>query len=349
MTLNQILYFRKVARLENYHQAAEELYISQPSLSRSMAALESELGITLFEKKGRGVVLTNAGRLFLEHADRIAGDCDIAAGKMKELASGGGKINIGYIFPLAGHYIPHNVRTFLDQEENKNVAFSFWQNHTPAIAQKVKSGHNVRTFLDKEENKNVAFSFWQNHTPAIAQKVKSGELDLGFGGFLKRDDMEFFPLIQQPLVIVSPEQHPIADEPEVPLVKLTRYPVIGYDRASWMGAYTGHLYRKYQLHPNIIMECPDEYSIVALVRENFGIALMPRTDILEQADGIRIHTLKGLEIYHQTFMFWMKNRYRLPAVERFTEYMKQHADIIEESRNDSENVSKVYLKDIVNF
>ena len=77
MTLNQILYFRKVARLENYHQAAEELYISQPSLSRSMAALESELGITLFEKKGRGVVLTNAGRLFLEHADRIAGDCDI--------------------------------------------------------------------------------------------------------------------------------------------------------------------------------------------------------------------------------------------------------------------------------
>ena len=64
MTLNQILYFRKVARLENYHQAAEELYISQPSLSRSMAALESELGITLFEKKGRGVVLTNAGRLF---------------------------------------------------------------------------------------------------------------------------------------------------------------------------------------------------------------------------------------------------------------------------------------------
>lgn len=100
MTLNQILYFRKVARLENYHQAAEELYISQPSLSRSMAALESELGITLFEKKGRGVVLTNAGRLFLEHADRIAGDCDIAAGKMKELASGGGKSTSVIFFHL---------------------------------------------------------------------------------------------------------------------------------------------------------------------------------------------------------------------------------------------------------
>ena len=52
MTLNQILYFRKVARLENYHQAAEELYISQPSLSRSMAALESELGSHCLKRKG---------------------------------------------------------------------------------------------------------------------------------------------------------------------------------------------------------------------------------------------------------------------------------------------------------
>lgn len=119
MTLNQILYFRKVARLENYHQAAEELYISQPSLSRSMAALESELGITLFEKKGRGVVLTNAGRLFLEHADRIAGDCDIAAGKMKELASGGGKINIGYIFPLAGHIFRTMSTPFWTKKKTK--------------------------------------------------------------------------------------------------------------------------------------------------------------------------------------------------------------------------------------
>ena len=102
MTLNQILYFQKVARLENYHQAAEELYISQPSLSRSMAALESELGVALFEKKGRGVTLTKAGYLFLEHADRIAGDCDVAVGKMQELSSDGGKIDIGIFFRLRG-------------------------------------------------------------------------------------------------------------------------------------------------------------------------------------------------------------------------------------------------------
>ena len=71
--------------------------------------------------------------------------------------------------------------------------------------------------------------------------------------------------------------------------------------------------------------------------------------LIADDEGIVIHSIEDVEIVHQIFMFWMKNRYRLPAVERFTEYMKQHADIIEESRNDSENVSKVYLKDIVNF
>lgn len=72
--------------------------------------------------------------------------------KCRSFSADGGKIDIGYIFPLAGHYIPHKVREF----------------------------------LNKEENKNVVFNFWQNHTPAIAAKVRTGELDIGFGGYLKK-------------------------------------------------------------------------------------------------------------------------------------------------------------------
>ena len=75
-----------------------------------------------------------------------------------------------------------------------------------------------------------------------------------------------------------------------------------------MGTYAKYLYRKYQVNPNTIVECPDEYSIVSLVRENFGIALMPQTDILLSAEGIKIHKIMGLEIYRQVFMFWMKDQ-----------------------------------------
>ncbi len=311
MTLNQILYFQKVARYENYHHAAEELYVSQPSLSRSMASLESELGVTLFEKVGRGVTLTKAGKLFLEYVDRIVEDCNVAMDKMQELSSDGGKIDIGYVFPLAGYYVPQKVRSFLNQEENSSVVFNFWQ----------------------------------NHTPAIEKKVRSGELDIGLGGYLKREDMEFVPLLYQELVIITPKDHPLKDADAIPLGEMGKYPVIGYDPESWMGTYTKRLFKKYHVTPNLIAECPDEYSIIAMVRENFGIALMPSTDILARADGITIHKIENLTIYRQIFMFWMKERYHLPAVERFIRYMKTQA----EPEIDNLGVSKFYLKDIVNF
>ena len=57
MNLNQLYYFQKVATLQHYHQAAEKLNISQPSLSRSISNLEEELGLKLFVKKGRNIEL----------------------------------------------------------------------------------------------------------------------------------------------------------------------------------------------------------------------------------------------------------------------------------------------------
>ena len=74
MTLNQLNYFYQAAVLEHFNQAAEKMNITEPSLSRSIAALEDELGVTLFEKRGRNVILTKAGKIFLEHVSTILDD-----------------------------------------------------------------------------------------------------------------------------------------------------------------------------------------------------------------------------------------------------------------------------------
>ena len=294
MTLNQIYYFQTVARYENYRKAAEELYISQPSLSRSIASLESELGVLLFEKNGRGVNLTKGGKLFLEYADRIIDECEIAKNKMKEMASDGGKIDIGYVFPLASHYIPHNVRDF----------------------------------LNKKENKNVTFNFFQNHTSAIAKKVRSGELDVGFGGYIDKEEFEFFPVLSEEMVLITPKGHELESHKKVSIQELRNYPLIGYDRESWLGNYTKQLYRRLAFQPNIVVECPDEHSIVALVSEDFGIALVPAIEEINE-NRVNIHRFDDIELMHHTFMFWMRDRYQLPAVERFIEYMKQKAPSLE--------------------
>lgn len=288
MTLNQLYYFQMIAKYENYRKAAEELYISQPSLSRSIASLENEFGVILFEKTGRGISLTKGGQLFLEYANRIIDECEIVKNKMKGLASDAGKIDIGYVFPLAGHYIPQKVRKF----------------------------------LSKEENKDVTFNFFQNNTSVIARKVKSGELDVGFGGYMERDDFAFFPILKNEIVLITPKGHELGKKQGVSIQEVNHYPVIGYERESWLGNYTKELYQRLSLHPNIVVECPDEHSIVALVSEDFGIALVPRIREVDES-RVNIHKLDDIDLVHQTFMFWMKDRYQLPAVKRFIEYMKE--------------------------
>ena len=114
MNLNQLYYFQKVAQLQHYHQAAKELNISQPSLSRSIANLEEELGVSLFQKNGRNIELTKYGSIFLEHVNRIIEEIKIAENKMKSLAgSSSGHIDIGYVFPFGQKLYSKTCTKFL--------------------------------------------------------------------------------------------------------------------------------------------------------------------------------------------------------------------------------------------
>ena len=74
MNLQQLYYFRKLAEVQHYTKAAKALYITQPSLSDSIASLEHELSVSLFQKKGRGVQLTKYGQEFYEYVNQARGD-----------------------------------------------------------------------------------------------------------------------------------------------------------------------------------------------------------------------------------------------------------------------------------
>ena len=293
MTLNQLRYFQAVARLQNFRAAAEELYISQPSLSRSIDSLEDELGVVLFEKSGRGIALTGSGRLLLEYANRIIEECDIAIYKMKELSTSGGRIDIGYVFPLANYYIPHKVRSFLDMPGNEHVTFGFTQ----------------------------------NRTSSIIRDLKNGKLDVGFCAYSENEEeLEFVPLMKQEMVIITSLEHPLADRDDLSIRELANYPVIGYDRISGLGGYTNRLYKNVGIKPDIVCECSDENSIQALVREQFGIALVARVDILNEK-YLKIHHVSDADLVHYVNIAWLKNHYLMPATKRFIDFMISGSDL----------------------
>lgn len=86
MDLLQLKYFQTVARLENITQAALTLHIAQPSLSKAIGRLENDLGVKLFDRRGRGIVLNQFGKLFLVHADQIFQQLEQARQEVREAA-----------------------------------------------------------------------------------------------------------------------------------------------------------------------------------------------------------------------------------------------------------------------
>lgn len=295
MNLNQLYYFQKIAKLQHYHQAAKELNISQPSLSRSISNLEDELGVSLFQKNGRNIELTKYGRIFLEHVNRILEEINIVENKMKSLAgSRSGHIDIGYVFPLAKTYIPRMVRNFLNQEQNHEITFS--------LSQEI--------------------------TSQLIVDLKAEKYDIIFGSYVPDEPkIEFIPVVNQEMVIITPPEHPLKHKSSLVLEDLLSYPVIGYDRTSGLGQYTHSIYRQNHMEPSIAFETSDENAIASLVAEDFGIGFVAHVESLREYD-IEILHLTNMKPYHTVYMAYLKDKPMIPAVRKFIDFVKKTIDKI---------------------
>lgn len=294
MTLNQLTYFYEAATLQHFNLAAQKQNISEPSLSRAISSLEDEFGVSLFEKKGRNVTLTKAGRILLSHVEQILDDVRRTEMKMHQIATSGGHIDIAYVAPLARTYIPKTVRRFLLQDSNKNVTFHFYQGITTS---------------------NV-------------EGLKKGSYDLIFGSYGKAEpDIEFVPIIRQEMVTILPQGHPLCESDFITSDAFSKYPVLTYDKSSGLGKYTADYFKKHGISPDFICESPDENGIASLVAEGFGISLVADVDCIHR-DDICIRSLAPCDSFaHTVYMGYIRGRYHLPAVERFIQFIKETSSI----------------------
>ena len=106
MNLYHLRYFVTLAHLEHYTKAAELLSITQPSLSHAISSLEKELGVRLFEKEGRNVVLTKCGRAFLEDVEQSLALLDSSVNKLQLTGSGEGQIDVAVLRVLSTDLFP---------------------------------------------------------------------------------------------------------------------------------------------------------------------------------------------------------------------------------------------------
>ena len=126
MNLNQLQYFKILAQEEHYTRAAQMLSITQPSLSHAIAQLEEELGTRLFEKKGRNIVLTRYGKLFLPYVEESLKVLEEGVQRTRELnGSKEGIIHLAYIYTMGSNFTPKMVRNFLDTYQDYHIDCHF--------------------------------------------------------------------------------------------------------------------------------------------------------------------------------------------------------------------------------
>ena len=144
MNLSQLYYFSKLADLQHYTRAAKELFITQPTLSGSISSLENELGVALFQKKGRNVELTKYGAEFLEYVNAALEQLDKGVAVMKSYSgeSDGGLIDLGCIITVQTDYIPQLLNQYHRSSDHR-YDFNISQKRSQELLGSLNEGNST--------------------------------------------------------------------------------------------------------------------------------------------------------------------------------------------------------------
>lgn len=289
MNLPQLYYFIKLAELQHYTKAAKELYIAQPSLSDSIASLESELGISLFQKKGRNVTLTKYGEEFYIHVSQALNELERGIATMK-MHSGqlGGTIDVGCIPTLLGDFLPTAIQNYM------------------------------------KKNPQAKFNIFQGMSIEVAHGVAAGKYDLGFCSMVEEEpDLLFVPIMAQELVLIVNDAHPLAERKEVCLSELKNYNLTTYRESIPIGKIVRNLLQQHEVEATFSYD--DEISIGGVISESNLAAIVARTPFLKQFDNLVLIPLsdvpKDTRLIYMTFS---RKNFVSSSVEAFADFIVAH-------------------------
>ncbi len=236
MTLNQLRYFRVLAKTEHYTKAADVLAISQPSLSRAIALLEEELDVLLFTRRGRNVVLTDAGRAFLRYVETGLDTLDAGAAAMRDFRSGAERVSLGSITPVVNTYLPRMLAAFR-----------------------------------AEANSKACFDIRVDQTDRLLAGLKAGQYDLVFCSYQPGEyGLQFTPVVELPFVVAMRRDDPLADRRELTPEQLAGRPMVFTDSS----AYSDLLRRmlgEYGVEPEIRGYSNEDSVLLSMVQAGLGV------------------------------------------------------------------------------
>jgi Transcriptional regulator len=288
MELNQLEYFLTVARLQHVTRAAEQLSITQPALSHSLAKLEEELGVQLFERSGRNIRLNRYGELFARRVEGAVQEIEKGRREIAELTNPDtGVITLAFLNVLGTRLIPSLIKQF------------------------------------KQLHPNVRFELQQGTGAYLQSQLESGACDLVITSSCSGESGSLWqPFLEFRLDLVVPKQHSWSGRKKAELAELANEPYIGLRNECGLKSSIDRLFTEAGVTPNVQYVAEDLPTVAGFVSAGLGVSLLPRTE------GLTLDGLSWLKVDFENNLFevgveWKEKRYLSPAARMFRDFVAE--------------------------
>ena len=290
MELRTLQYFIAVAEKLSFSLAAEKLGVSQSAVSRQVHLLEEELRLRLFDRVGRKVFLTPAGRDLLERTYEVHKSVDSLASRAGELAAGNhGTLRIGAT--------PQTLESLVAE----------------VLPRFVKKHPEVRIEL------------LEDGSAGLARAVERGSIDVAMGALARTEGLEtkqLFPLV---VLVALPRDHRLRDRKTVEVEDLADESMLLLREEFMTRELFDGACQVAHVAPRILLESGSPHCLLALVESGLGVAVVPSTVRFAKGHP-RVVPLaqngRALGLWMQ--VLWDPRRYTSPPVHNFIAVVSEH-------------------------
>jgi DNA-binding transcriptional LysR family regulator len=293
MEIRQLKAFLAIAEARTFTAAAQRTHYTQAALSMQIKQLEKEVGLPLFVRMPRRVVLTEAGERLMERARMILREHDSALTELAELAGAKrGRLRLG------------------------SASGTVSAEALPPILRRLRKNHP-----------HAEVSVTSGTSEELVKKIHAGELDMAFVSLpVEARSIETELLSQDQLVAVASPRHPLAGQRVISAFALAGEKLILGERGGNTRRLIDEFFAEAGLRPKVAMELSRQAAIKNMVASDMGVGIVPLSAAREDVERGRLVRwwIEGVRINWELGVARLSGGYLSPVCESFLDICREH-------------------------
>ncbi len=286
--------FVAVAKHGSFSVAGRKVFLSQSAVTSQIRQLEEEYGEKLFSRRGKGMHLTSAGRVFLEYAERFVGLRTESLRTVAEHSSSpGGLVTIGANEATVLYVLPDILSRF------------------------------------SRMYSNVQISIYRNFSHKVLERVEDGTIDLGIVTLpVKSRILKIHPIYRDQVMLIASVKSPLAALSAVSAADIATQPLI-FPKTGSTRQLLEKFFRVNGIEPRIAMELPSITMIKRYVCANLGVSLISEGFAADEAGAgcVKLLPIKGVELWRELGLIYRRDRHLSGQATAFVDTIQSESTV----------------------